>query len=170
MAATASPHKSTCPLVLGEDVGFRPAFAPRFYETADGLSESQNPAPGVLYTRAVGIATPTHIARLKEVFDLVAACHHPVESFHDWSHCRSRSLTEAREILTEWSLSHRQFVERAHILVSSPITQMGLHVANLAVGGYLIAYSRRQSFERALVHAVEERLRRLQGAGGPLQP
>lgn len=116
-----------------------------------------SPAPGVLLTRAEGHLSVDAVQCLMDAFDEVRSLHHPVVSFHDWYGVSSYD-SEARARYTTWARTHRSVVEAVHILVVSRLVVITLTVANLALGGYMKLYSRREPWQGAL-HALVARNR-----------
>jgi hypothetical protein len=69
--------------------------------------------------------------------------------FNDWWGMTGYS-TEARVALTQWLFNTRGRVAEMHVLVRGKLVAMGVSVANLMLGGFLIPYTRPESFKEAL--------------------
>jgi hypothetical protein len=65
--------------------------------------------------------------------------------------------TEARSALTQWVMAHRRALGGIHILTHNRLVAMGVTVANLALGGFLTAYTDRTAFNAALGRVVSGR-------------
>ena len=58
---------------------------------------------------------------------------------------------DARIGLTRWTLENRRAFASVHFLLTSTIVRLGVQVANIALGGFMKAYSERTPFEHAFV-------------------
>lgn len=68
--------------------------------------------------------------------------------FCDWAEMTGYD-SDMRSAFTQWAASHRSKVT-FHLLVGSKLVAMGVSVANLALGGILVGYTNRTSFDAAL--------------------
>jgi len=68
--------------------------------------------------------------------------------FCDWAEMTGYE-SDVRSAFTQWAATHRSKVT-FHLLVGSKLVAMGVSVANLALGGILVGYTNRTSFDAAL--------------------
>ena len=68
--------------------------------------------------------------------------------FCDWAEMTGYE-SDVRSAFTQWAATHRSRVT-FHLLVGSKLVAMGVSVANLALGGILVGYTNRSSFDAAL--------------------
>jgi hypothetical protein len=68
--------------------------------------------------------------------------------FCDWAEMTGYE-SDVRSAFTQWAATHRSKVT-FHLLVGSKLVAMGVSVANLALGGILVGYTNRASFDAAL--------------------
>jgi hypothetical protein len=68
--------------------------------------------------------------------------------FCDWAEMTGYE-SDVRSSFTQWVATHRSRVT-FHLLVGSKLVAMGVSVANLTLGGILVGYSNRASFDAAL--------------------
>jgi hypothetical protein len=59
-----------------------------------------------------------------------------------------------RKLSTDALLQNRKHISSLHAIVRSRVVSMGVSVANLALGGLIVTYRERQSFESALEAAL----------------
>jgi hypothetical protein len=126
--------------------------------TARGRLEIEEPAPGVVLTRFSGHGQLAHAEGIMERFDAAIARYGSIVVFDDWERGEGYD-SDTRVRLTEYTRA-RLSVVTFHILVRSRLFAMGLSVANLALGGKLVVYGSRPSFERALGEATAPSSRR----------
>lgn len=91
---------------------------------------------------------------LVDEVDALLSTASPVHVFLDWSGMASYE-SESRIMLTKWAWERRARVS-FHILVGSRMVAMGVTVANLALGGLLHDYTRREDLEAALAQVLLE--------------
>lgn len=68
--------------------------------------------------------------------------------FCDWAEMTGYE-SDVRSAFTQWAATNRAKVT-FHLLVGSKLVAMGVSVANLALGGILVGYTNRASFDAAL--------------------
>lgn len=68
--------------------------------------------------------------------------------FCDWAEMTGYE-SDVRSAFTNWAATNRGKVT-FHLLVGSKLVAMGVSVANLALGGILVGYTNRASFDAAL--------------------
>lgn len=76
-----------------------------------------------------------------------AAANKRINIFCDWAETTGYA-SDVRSAFTQWVASNRSKVT-FHLLVGSKIVAMGVSVANLALGGILVVYTNRASFDAA---------------------
>jgi hypothetical protein len=59
-----------------------------------------------------------------------------------------------RQRATDTLLRHRRWVASIHALVRSRVVSMGVSIANVALGGMIVTYASRRSFESAIEAAL----------------
>jgi hypothetical protein len=79
----------------------------------------------------------------------------PIYIFNDWWEMKSYD-TKARMELTAWAQRIRPRLLGVHLLVRSKLVAMGVSVANIALGSFLLAHAERPDFEAALKRAMSE--------------
>lgn len=121
-----------------------------------GIIDVRNPAPHVELIRCEGYARAEHVAEILEGRDRIVRACGKIAIFDDLEDLRGYD-SDVRSRLTGWSRDHRPKIVAFHILVRSKIVAMGVSLANLAIGGAIVAHTRRAAFEAAL--ALEMRRR-----------
>jgi hypothetical protein len=100
-------------------------------------------------TRFRGILTPDFVPAIASYAERRFRAHGILDGFHDWEGM-SNYETEARIQLTEWTRAHKTNMRRLYFLVQSKMVAMGLTVANLTLGMYVVAVRERAVFDEAL--------------------
>jgi hypothetical protein len=117
------------------------------------------PAARVLAYRLWGHLDGAITDRLLELTEQrLATTERRVVGFHDWSELESYE-TSARLRMTSWVLERRDRCEAIHILSRSRLVSMGVAVANMALGRFLVSYGpcERDRFDAALQAAISAR-------------
>jgi hypothetical protein len=108
------------------------------------------PAPALTVLEIVGYLDGGMGDRILAVLDEAVVPLEHLDIFCDWS-AMTGYASEARSKFTQWMFRHRAKVS-SHLLVTSKLVAMGVSVANLTLGGILIAYTDRAAFT-AVLHA-----------------
>src|SRR5688572_25857383 len=74
--------------------------------------------------------------------------------FYDWQGMTGYT-SNARSSSTNFMLQHRKRYRCAVILTGSPIVAMGVNVANVVLGGFLTATTKRDELDRLLNEALQ---------------
>jgi hypothetical protein len=61
---------------------------------------------------------------------------------------------EARMVLVRWNLKHRNAAQRLHLLVGSPVVQLGLRIMTIALGDTVVVHENRATIEAAYASLV----------------
>ena len=107
------------------------------------------PQPFVVIVRGKGHAAAHHAHRVIVWRERALASKRPIVLFDDLEEMHSYE-SEVRLRLTRWIAINRSRIEAVHILMRSKIASMGVTLANLALGGFIRSYTRRDEFEREL--------------------
>ena len=119
----------------------------RFVSTRGEISLS-SPKDGVVVFKVSGHFDKPMGTRIVDTMEQVVSAHRRFHAFCDWAEIVSYD-SEVRAMLTQWVAQHRTH-GTYHMLVGSKIISMGVSVANLALGGVLVGYTNRASFDAAL--------------------
>jgi len=119
-------------------------------------------SPQVWVSKAQGRMQLGHAEAWMRLGDRMVATGLPFAGFHDWTEMESYD-SETRRLLTDWSLAHRaQFIE-VHLAVRSRLVRMGVTVANLALGNFMVTHESVDTMEKAFLETLA-RLRRERSA------
>lgn len=113
----------------------------------------RRPAPHVELLRCEGHARVEHLPRVIESRDRILRESGRIALFDDLEFLTGYD-SAVRAGLTRWSKEHRGDIIAFHILVRSKIAAMGVTVANMALGGHIIAHTRRLDFEATLAQVI----------------
>ena len=72
-----------------------------------------------------------------------------LEAFHDWYGIEDYD-SEARVLLTPWSVQHRAAFKSVNVLVRGRAVAWGLSIVNALIGGLISTHHDRRTFEEAL--------------------
>lgn len=114
-----------------------------------GIITLRNPAPHVELLRCEGHARAEHIDMVLESRERILRACGKLAIFDDLEDLRGYD-SEVRTRLTAWSRENRPKIVAFHILFRSKLVAMGVSLANLAIGGVIVAHTRRAAFEHAL--------------------
>ena len=117
-----------------------------------GVISVRNPTPYIELVRCDGYARSEHVDLILESRDRIVRTHGKIALFDDLENLNGYD-SDVRSRLTGWSRDHRPKIVAFHILLRSKIVAMGVSLANMAIGGAIVAHTRRLAFEQAL--AVE---------------
>ena len=120
-----------------------------------GILTLTRPRRTIDLIRASGYATVLFADEIIAQRDAVVAECGEIQIFDDLEGVKGYE-SGVRAKLTAWSREHRAQIKAFHILTGSRIVAMGVSVANLALGGQIVAHLKRTEFERALAHAVRD--------------
>lgn len=113
-------------------------------------------APGVVLSQMAGHIDRGAAEALRSFGERQLSRGIPQRFFHDWE-AVSGYESEARALLTTWSLERRTLIRGVVVLTQSKIVAMGVATANLAtsvVGVHMQSHMLRAPFERELLDAV----------------
>lgn len=114
------------------------------------------PAPSVIVSQMMGHIDRGATEALKAFGERQLARGIPQTFFHDWEAVTGYE-SEARTMLTSWSLDRRNLIRDVEVLTQSKIVAMGVATANLAtsvVGVHMRSHTLRQTWDRELASAV----------------
>lgn len=115
--------------------------------------QASEPRPGVLHYVVEGRLTIKLAEHIIEFAD--RSSNQQLWFFHDWWKVDGYD-TQARYLITRWSVKHRQRLQAGHILTRSKIVRMGVSVGNIAIGGIAQLHDTPASFRLALSQAGAE--------------
>jgi hypothetical protein len=118
-----------------------------------GIITLRYPAPHVELIRCEGYARSEHIDEVLASRERIVRTHGKLAIFDDLEDLRGYD-SDVRTKLTAWSRENRPKIVAFHILVRSKIVAMGVSLANMAIGGAIVAHTRRADFEAALAREV----------------
>jgi hypothetical protein len=112
------------------------------------------PVPHVVRTTVVGHFSKDLIRPYTETIDrCIAQLGSPIEKFNDWEGLENYD-SENRVEITNWAIKRRAMLRTVHVLARSKIVQVGLSIANIALGGFISVHGNRVSFEAAFKDAT----------------
>lgn len=76
-----------------------------------------------------------------------------LQAFHDWYEVKDYE-SEARVLLTPWSMAHRHSFAAVHMLLRGRAMAWGVQIVNTVIGGLITAHHARPSFDMAFAAAV----------------
>lgn len=117
------------------------------FSDARGEMAVGSPAPGLLCTWAKGRASEAMATFFLEACDRVIANAGKIEGFHEWSRLVGYE-SACRRAVTDWSIAHRNDVERVHVYVAQQLVKMGVSVTSMVVP-FLKSYDSRAAFVAA---------------------
>jgi len=121
-----------------------------------GSYEIYFPAPHVCLSRARGHISVAFAELVPAAFEAHGSQAEPIVTFNDWEGVTSYD-SEARRLLTIWTLSNARKLRTAEFLVRSRIVAMGIAAANLATKAIrlpLVSHTNRSDFEKSLARAL----------------
>jgi hypothetical protein len=129
-------------------MGFAPAEQPERYSSTRGEVLTAHPKADVMVLKVTG-----HLDRPMglHIIDGVSRATTTTRRLHifcDWAEMSGYD-SDVRSAFTQWAATNRTKV-MFHLLVGSKLVAMGVSVANLALGGILVGYTNRASFDAAL--------------------
>ena len=114
-----------------------------------GIITLRNPARHVELLRCEGYARAEHIDFVIESRERILRECGKLAIFDDLEDLRGYD-SDVRTRLTAWSRANRPKIVAFHILLRSKIVAMGVSLANMAIGGAIVAHTNRTAFEQAL--------------------
>lgn len=118
------------------------------YNSGKGEMTISLPKPDIVVCKGVGHLDKIMGRKFLDVVEKVSATNRQFNAFCDWAEMNGYD-SEVRNMFTQWVAGNRTRVA-VHILVGSKLVSMGVSVANLALGGSLVGYTNRTSFDAAL--------------------
>lgn len=120
-----------------------------------GTSRIERPAFHVVRFTMIGrLSTPLARFALEHTALLLDDVRHDFCGFYDWERMTSYT-SEARSSSTSFMLAHRKQYRCAVILTGSAIVAMGVNVANVVLGGFLTATTKRSELEELQAEALK---------------
>ena len=124
-----------------------------------GSYEIYFPAPNISVARARGHLSLALAQLAPEAFEAHGPQSELIASFNDWEAMTTYD-SEARRLLTIWTLSNARKLRSVEFLVNSRVVAMGIAAANLAMKAIrlpLVSYTKRSEFESSLAQALERK-------------
>lgn len=118
------------------------------FTSSRGEVQTELPKPDVVILRITGHLDRPMSNHVIDILNRVAAGIKRLNVFCDWAEMTGYE-SDVRSTFTQWVASNRSRVT-FHLLVGSKLVSMGVSVANLALGGILVGYTNRASFDAAL--------------------
>lgn len=118
------------------------------FTTSKGEVLVTTPKSDIVYYKVTGHLDKPIGDYMLRVIERIAAANRRVNIFCDWAEMTGYD-SEVRASLTQWVATNRTRATM-HLLVGSKLVAMGVSVANLALGGVLVGYTNRGSFDAAL--------------------
>jgi hypothetical protein len=112
------------------------------------------PCPGIIRFKYFGFNEAASVPWMGETANrMVRAGPTPVDMFVD---CWDQEGYEPgfRTGLTEWNKRIQSDIRSMPLLIRSKIASMGITVSNIALGGLLVPYTDRQTFDREIMAAT----------------
>lgn len=106
------------------------------------------PKPDIILFRVVGHLDALLGRKFLDHVNRISATNRHIHAFCDWPEMTGYD-SDVRSMFTQWVAGNRSKVT-VHILAGSKLVSMGVSVANLALGGALIGYTNRTSFDASL--------------------
>jgi hypothetical protein len=128
------------------------------HETARGRLTLFSAPPGTQHTRVTGHFCAELASILLADADRLLTQRPELVVFHDWADMEGYD-SAARLAVTSWCLHHLDAIQAAHLASGSKLVSMGIAVANIALGGRLNAYAKREIFLRVLNAHLGQSLR-----------
>ena len=120
---------------------------------SSGTAQASEPKPGLLHYVVTGRLTTSLAEQIIAFAD--GSRSESLWFFHDWWQVDGYD-TQARYLITRWSVKHRARLRGGHILTRSKIVRMGVAVGNIAIGGIAELHDSPASFRLALSKATAE--------------
>jgi hypothetical protein len=127
------------------------SMLPRTWEFSRGtlrIAKVTDRRQPLLWVQYAGYGTAELVPPMLEALEESLLFDRPVV-FDDWQHVTGYD-SAVRQQITDWAQADKTRILETHILVRSDLVAMGVAVANLALGGHIRAYTRRDEFEDAL--------------------
>ena len=128
----------------------------RKLEEPSGSIEVYFPTAHLCVTRARGHLSVPIARMLPEAYEAHGPQSQLIASFHDWQGLKTYE-TEARRLLTVWTLATSRNLRAIEILAGSRVVAMGIGAASLATKAIrlpMLSYTNRFDFERSLARAL----------------
>jgi hypothetical protein len=143
----------TQPNLVTEPLGMfdRELGAPtRVYSANEGVTRVWWPAPDVIAAEVEGKVTVNMASEIYGDLDRkVSAGGRLSVGFHDWERVEGYEWS-ARIVGFDWTLRNRRMLTAVHILMGhSPVMNLAVSAANFALGGLIVTYRDRKSFEES---------------------
>jgi|KBSMisStaDraftv2_1062788.scaffolds.fasta_scaffold931580_2 hypothetical protein len=133
---------------------FEPWLYPSHITARDGEAFIWEPRPGIVLQKAVGLLSLPLMQGFIEFFAPILKPGAGVQVFADFARI-TRYTTEARDLVTRFSIERRNALHGIHILMGSKDLALGVNSFRYAVGEDLVfAYSDRGSFLGSLERAM----------------
>lgn len=121
---------------------------PERYTSTRGEVVTALPKADVMVLKVTGHLDRPMGLHVLDIAGRAAATVKRLHIFCDWAEMTGYE-SDVRSAFTQWAATNRSKVT-FHLLVSSKLVAMGVSVANLALGGILVGYTNRASFDAAL--------------------
>ncbi len=118
------------------------------FTSSRGEAQIAAPKPDVVMLKVTGHLDRPMGLRIIDTLNKIVPATKRLHVFCDWAEMTGYE-SDVRSAFTQWVASHRAKVT-FHLLVGSKLVAMGVSVANLALGGILVGYTSRASFDAAL--------------------
>jgi hypothetical protein len=119
------------------------------YSSSRGEALISLPRPEVMVLKITGhLDRPMGMHIMDAATKAAAETSKRLHVFCDWVEMTGYE-SDVRSAFTHWAASNRTKVT-FHLLVGSKLVAMGVSVANLALGGILVGYTNRASFDAVL--------------------
>lgn len=129
-------------------MGPAPHEQPDRYISTRGEVVTALPKADVMVLKVIGHLDRPMGLHVLDIASRAAATVKRLHIFCDWAEM-SGYESDVRSAFTQWAATNRSKVT-FHLLVGSKLVAMGVSVANLALGGILVGYTNRASFDAAL--------------------
>jgi hypothetical protein len=120
---------------------------------AEGTLFISRTVGNVILQKFSGRLTMDFVTHILQTIEPRLAPERPLIGFNDWAGMAGYT-TEARVALTKWLFTARGPVAEMHVLVRSKLVAMGVSVANLLLGGFVVPYARPERFKTALAERL----------------
>ena len=120
----------------------------------DGFATVTVTAPGIVFLQLSGRLEEGVGRKVAQALQSLTAGKGEFDSFWDLGSLDAYH-SEVRQEITQYLLHHRNEIISIQAYVRSRIVQMGVSVANMALGGLVRAHSSREAFDAAYQQALE---------------
>ncbi len=127
------------------------------WSEGQNVLEARFVAPGVLWMRFVGFGDAAFVPTILAWRTRLLAQQPQGAILFDDMERTTGYAAEARSALTHWVRTNRKSLGGIHILTHNRLVAMGVSVANLALGGFLTAYTDPAAFSAAVKRVSAER-------------